>query len=111
MDYKFNLQLEDTKLVLTSSSSLSNFLNNKVYKLKLKKYVLTTKTEENKLFFKKEIGYIKYKKIIEIIETYSSQNNINFSISEEIKRYIDERELYIKERSRVGLGIKKLKKF
>ena len=107
MDYKFNLQLEDTKLVLTSSSSLSNFLNNKVYKLKLKKYVLTTKTEENKLFFKKEIGYIKYKKIIEIIETYSSQNNINFSISEEIKRYIDERELYIKERSRVGLGIKK----
>ena len=48
MDYKFNLQLEDTKLVLTSSSSLSNFLNNKVYKLKLKKYVLTTKTEENK---------------------------------------------------------------
>ena len=107
MDYKFNLQLEDAKLVLTSSSSLSNFLNNKVYKLKLKKYVSTSKIEENKLFFKKEIGYIKYKKIIEIMEAYSSQNNINFSISEEIKRYIDEREMYIKERSRVGLGIKR----
>lgn len=107
MDYKFNLQLEDAKLVLTSSSSLSNFLNNKVYKLKLKKYVSTSKIEENKIFFKKEIGYIKYKKIIEIMEAYSSQNNINFSISEEIKRYIDEREMYIKERSRVGLGIKR----
>ena len=107
MDYKFNLQLEDAKLVLISSSSLSNFLNNKVYKLKLKKYVSTSKIEENKLFFKKEIGYIKYKKIIEIMEAYSSQNNINFSISEEIKRYIDEREMYIKERSRVGLGIKR----
>lgn len=107
MNYDLKLQLEDNKLVLISSSSLSNFLNNKVYKLKLKKYVSTSKTEENKLFFKKEIGYIKYKKIIEIMETYSSQNNINFSISEEIKRYIDERELYIKERSRVGLGIKR----
>ena len=107
MDYKFNLQLEDAKLVLISSSALSNFLNNKVYKLKLKKYVSTSKIEENKIFFKKEIGYIKYKKIIEIMEAYSSQNNINFSISEEIKRYIDEREMYIKERSRVGLGIKR----
>ena len=100
MDYKFNLQLEDAKLVLISSSALSNFL-------KIKKYVSTSKIEENKIFFKKEIGYIKYKKIIEIMEAYSSQNNINFSISEEIKRYIDEREMYIKERSRVGLGIKR----
>lgn len=107
MNCDLKLQLEDAKLVLISSSSLSNFLNNKVYKLKLKKYVSTSKIEENKLFFKKEIGYIKYKKIIEIMEAYSSQNNINFSISEEIKRYIDEREMYIKERSRVGLGIKR----
>lgn len=107
MNCDLKLQLEDAKLVLISSSSLSNFLNNKVYKLKLKKYVSANKTEENKLFFKKEIGYIKYKKIIEIMEAYSSQNNINFSISEEIRRYIDEREMYIKERSRVGLGIKR----
>ena len=107
MNCDLKLQLEDAKLVLISSSSLSNFLNNKVYKLKLKKYVSTSKIEENKIFFKKEIGYIKYKKIIEIMEAYSSQNNINFSISEEIKRYIDEREMYIKERSRVGLGIKR----
>lgn len=107
MDYDFTLQLEDNNLVLISSSSLSNFLNNKVYKLKLKKYVSSGKTEENKLFFKKEIGYIKYKKIIEIMKRYSLQNNINFSISEEIEKYIDEREMYIKERSRLGLGIKR----
>ena len=48
MDYDFTLQLEDNNLVLISSSSLSNFLNNKVYKLKLKKYVSSGKAEENK---------------------------------------------------------------
>lgn len=107
MDYDFTLQLEDNNLVLISSSSLSNFLNNKVYKLKLKKYVSNGKTEENKLFFKKEIGYIKYKKIIEIIEDYSLKNNIDFYISKELEEYIYKREMYINERSRVGLGIKK----
>jgi SNF2 family helicase len=107
VDYNFTLQLEDNNLVLISSSSLSNFLNNKVYKLKLKKYVSSGKTEENKLFFKKEIGYIKYKKIIEIIEDYSLKNNIDFYISKELEEYIYKREMYINERSRVGLGIKK----
>ena len=107
MDYDFTLQLEDNNLVLISSSSLSNFLNNKVYKLKLKKYVSSGKAEENKLFFKKEIGYIKYKKIIEIIEDYSLKNNIDFYISKELEEYIYKREMYINERSRVGLGIKK----
>jgi len=107
VDYDFTLQLEDNNLVLISSSSLSNFLNNKVYKLKLKKYVSSGKTEENKLFFKKEIGYIKYKKIIEIIEDYSLKNNIDFYISKELEEYIYKREMYINERSRVGLGIKK----
>ena len=107
MDYDFTLQLEDNNLVLISSSSLSNFLNNKVYKLKLKKYVASSKTEEYKLFFRKEIGYIKYKKIIEIIEDYCLKNNIDFYISKEIEEYIHKREMYINERSRVGLGIKR----
>ena len=107
MDYDFTLQLEDNNLVLISSSLLSNFLNNKVYKLKLKKYVSSGKTEEYKLFFRKEIGYIKYKKIIEIIEEYCLKNNIDFYISKEIEEYIHKREMYINERSRVGLGIKR----
>ncbi len=107
MDYDFTLQLEDNNLVLISSSSLSNFLINKVYIIILKKYVSSGKTEENKLFFKKEIGYIKYKKIIEIIEDYSLKNNIDFYISKELEEYIYKREMYINERSRVGLGIKK----
>ena len=107
MDYDFTLQLKDNSLVLISSLSLSNFLNNKVYKLKLKKYVSSGKTEENKIFFRKEIGYIKYKKIIEIIEDYCLKNNIDFYISKEIEEYIHKREMYINERSRVGLGIKR----
>ena len=107
MDYDFTLQLKDNSLVLISSLSLSNFLNNKVYKLKLKKYVSSRKTEENKIFFRKETGYIKYKKIIEIIEDYCLKNNIDFYISKEIEEYIHKREMYINERSRVGLGIKR----
>ena len=96
MDYDFTLQLKDNSLVLISSLSLSNFLNNKVYKLKLKKYISSRKTEENKIFFRKEIGYIKYKKIIEIIEDYCLKNNIDFYISKEIEEYIHKREMYIR---------------
>jgi len=100
------LQFENNNLVLVSSSMISNLKRNRVYKLQLKRYVSRDKTEENKLFFRKEIGYIKYKKIIEIIEKYSSKNNIDFHVSKEVEEYIQKREIYINERSRVGLGIK-----
>lgn len=106
MNDNLTLQFENNNLVLVSSSMISNLKRNRVYKLQLKRYVSRDKTEENKLFFKKEIGYIKYKKIIEIIEKYSSKNNIDFHVSKEVEEYIQKREIYINERSRVGLGIK-----
>lgn len=106
MNDNLTLQFENDNLVLVSSSMISNLKRNRVYKLQLKRYVSRDKTEENKLFFKKEIGYIKYKKIIEIIEKYSSKNNIDFHVSKEVEEYIQKREIYINERSRVGLGIK-----
>lgn len=106
MNDNLTLQFENDNLVLVSSSMISNLKRNRVYKLKLKRYVSRDKTEENKLFFRKEIGYIKYKKIIEIIENYSSKNNIDFYVSKEVEEYIQKREIYINERSRVGLGIK-----
>ena len=106
MNDNLTLQFENDILVLVSSSMISNLKRNRVYKLKLKRYVSRDKTEENKLFFRKEIGYIKYKKIIEIIEKYSSKNNIDFHVLKEVEEYIQKREIYINERSRVGLGIK-----
>ena len=106
MNYNLILQFENDNLVLVSSSIISTLKRNRVYKLQLKRYVFRNKIEENKLFFKKEIGYIKYKKIIEIIEKYSSKNNIDFHVSKEVEEYIQKREIYINERSRVGLGIK-----
>lgn len=106
MNDNLTLQFENNNLVLVSSSMISNLKRNRVYKLQLKRYVSRDKIEENKLFFKKEIGYIKYKKIIEIIEKYSSKNNIDFHVSKEVEEYIQKREIYINERSRVGLGIK-----
>ena len=106
MNYNLILQFENDNLVLVSSSIISTLKRNRVYKLQLKRYVSRNKIEENKLFFKKEIGYIKYKKIIEIIEKYSSKNNIDFHVLKEVEEYIQKREIYINERSRVGLGIK-----
>ena len=106
MNDNLTLQFENNNLVLVSSSMISNLKRNRVYKLQLKRYVSRDKTEENKLFFKKEIGYIKYKKIIEIIKKYSLKNNIDFHVSKEVEEYIQKREIYINERSRVGLGIK-----
>lgn len=54
MDYDFTLQLKDNNLVLISSSPLSNFLNNKVYKLKLKSMFLVVKQKNINYFLGKK---------------------------------------------------------
>lgn len=82
------------------------FINNKVFKIKLKRYIIEDGIEVDKIKFKKNLTYIELKKIKTILEKDSINRNYQLYISNRVDKYIEEKEIYIKERSKVGLSIK-----
>lgn len=96
----------DGELKLEMKTDPSIILNNKVYKLRLKRYIDTQRSNENLLKFKKESTYTTFKKIITILENDSKKRNYRFFITQRLKNYISEREMHIQQRAQVGLSIK-----
>lgn len=108
------IQLEPDCLVLDYESVLrlsmkinpELILNNSVYKLRLKRYVDTAASTETELIFKKHLTYPDFKKIDEILQQDSSKRGYRYFITEQLRRYIAEREMYVEKRAKVGLTIK-----
>lgn len=96
----------DGELKLEMKTDPSIILNNKVYKLRLKRYIDTQRSNENLLKFKKESTYTTFKKIITILENDSKKRNYRFFVTQRLKNYISEREMHIQQRAQVGLSIK-----
>lgn len=101
----FLLDLDD-ELKLEMKTDPSIILNNKVYKLRLKRYVDMQRSNEHVLKFRKGSTYTTFKKIIEILENDSKKRSYRFFVTERLKKYISEREMHIKQRAQVGLSIK-----
>lgn len=80
--------------------------NNKLYKLKLKKFVDLDLSEQEKIVFKKRLTYPTFKKIISILENDSKSRGYTFYVTNRLMKYIKDRELHIKERANVGMAIK-----
>lgn len=80
--------------------------NNKLYKLKLKKYVDQEQSEQERIVFKKRLTYPTFKKIITILDSDSKSRGYTFHVTNRLMKYIKERELHIKERANVGMAIK-----
>lgn len=80
--------------------------NNKLYKLKLKKFVDLDLCEQEKIVFKKQLTYPTFKKIISILETDSKSRGYTFYVTNRLMKYIKDRELHIKERANIGMAIK-----
>ncbi|MEG2832254.1 MAG: SNF2-related protein [Bacilli bacterium] len=99
LDYKDTLELiikiEPRKII-----------NSPMYKMSLKKYIDEKLNTERKIFFKSNYTYPTFKKIIEILEKDSKTREYDFFVTERLKKKISDRELYIRERSNVGLSIK-----
>lgn len=94
------------RLELNIKIEHSKIYNSPVYKRKLKRYIDNRATEQSKCFFKSEYTYLTFKKIIKILEVDSKARGYDFLITERLRKFIEDKELYIKERANVGLLIK-----
>lgn len=100
----------NNRLEMSIKIETNKIINSPMYKMKLKRYVDIKISKENKLFFKTELTYPLYKKIIEILRRDSEKNNYNFFITNRLEKYILDRELYIRERANIGILIKNQQK-
>lgn len=80
------------------------FIERAFYKLSLKRYVRDIFV--GFIRFKDSMTYIEYKKIIKLCQKEASKNGIEVEISGELSNYINMKELYIKERSMLGIELK-----
>ena len=96
----------NNKLELIVKIDINKFINTPKYKLKLSRYVLSKDEINNKIIFKENLNYIIFEKIISLLKDLSTDKNFNFFTTNRLKKYINDKKLYIKERSNLGLAIK-----
>lgn len=93
-------------LLLYVKTDISKFLNSPKYKMKIKRYVEYIDFKNNEIYFKKTLTYTIFQKIIGILENDTKNKPYDFFTTKRLREYIKSRQLYIKERSKVGLAIK-----
>ena len=96
----------DTELKLEMKTDSSILLNNRIYKLRLKRYIDSQRSNDNVLRFKSHYTYVAFKKIINMLEIDSKKRNYRFFVTDRLKRFISEKELFIDKRAQIGLAIK-----
>lgn len=100
------LKMNEDLVYLTFNIEKKNITNTAMYKLRLRRYINRDEIYEDKILLKEGLAYPDYKKIIEIIKRDSVKRNYKFIVSDELNKYIKNRELYIEKRAKVGLEIK-----
>ena len=106
MNKFISLKMNEDLLYLTFNIEKKKITNTAMYKVRLRRYIDRDEIYEDKILFKEGLTYPDYKKIIEIIRRDSVKRNYKFIISDELNKYIKNRELYIGKRARAGLEIK-----
>ena len=80
----------DTELKLEMKTDSSILLNNRIYKLRLKRYIDSQRSNDNVLRFKSHYTYVAFKKIINMLEIDSKKRNYRFFVTDRLKRFISE---------------------
>lgn len=98
----------DFKEKLTLSIKIDPMLifNSSAYKLKIKKYADLQLSDETLIQFKTSLLYPDYRKIIEALEKCAEKGKFCLIVTNRVLDYINNRELYIRERSKIGLAVK-----
>ena len=107
MNKFISLKMNEELVYLTFNIEKKKITNTAMYKVRLRRYIDRDEIYEDKILFKEGLTYPDYKKIIEIIRRDSVKRNYKFIVSDELNKYIKNRELYIGKRARAGLEIKK----
>lgn len=106
MNNNLILDINEGILILNIFKENFDIFNTPMFKLKLKRYTNKNVSSEGKLVFNKNLKYIDFQKIIKVLELNKNKNGYELSISQELEKYIEQKNLYIRERSRVGLALK-----
>ena len=106
MNKFISLKMNKDLVYLTFNIEKKKITNTAMYKVRLRRYIDRDEIYEDKILLKEGLTYPDYKKIIEIIRRDSVKRNYKFIISDELNKYIKNRELYIGKRARAGLEIK-----
>ncbi len=101
----FLLDMDDT-LFLEMKADSTILRNSTTYKMRLKRYVDEKASTDDTMKFREILGYPEFKKIIQILERDAKNRNYRFFVTERVRKYIESRELLIKERSQLGMAIK-----
>ena len=96
----------DGQLKLNIRISPGIILNGSTYKLRLRRYVDRAKSDTHIVWFRAELTYLNFKKIISILEKDAINKNYRFLVTDRLRNYIAARELYIEKRSKIGIAIK-----
>ena len=93
----------DRVIVEIKNGELEELLNSPFYKIVLKKYVAEI-GPHNELFLKLSLSYVSVKKLLQAIK--SSPATIDVEIEDSVTNFIQDRELYLQTRAKMGLEIR-----
>ena len=94
----------DGIMLMQMEGTPEEFTSGSFYKLFLRRYVEKIRT--GLVRFKPELSYMDFKKVIELCQTESRKLGFELIVSDALKNYIDEREMHIDVRSRLGIELK-----
>lgn len=102
------LDLEDgaLKLLINNGLEPSEIWIGRLSKIKLRRYLDRNRQFEREKFFKRSLTYPYYKAVIRIINEDADTRGYHFVVTKRLSDFIESKELYIAERSKVGLQIK-----
>lgn len=102
MDYLFDYN--DGLILNISDIDSAKFTMSSFYKFYLKRYIETA--DDKKFVFKPTLSYLNYTDIIELVRKEANKNGDGFSVSKQLSSFINEREVYVEKRSKLGIEIK-----
>ncbi len=105
-------QLEDDCFILDYNNGLVLEIKSdpkvlhKIKVFKLNRFIDVEKSSNKYWYFKGNLGYIEFKKIITIFESDSNNRGYRFFVTDRLNKYIQDREFHINERYNLGISIK-----
>ena len=94
------------KLIIGKDLNLDEIWIGRLSKIKLRRYLDRNRQSEREKVFKSSLTYPYYKSIISILQEDADSRNYKLVVSDRLSAFIGSKELYISERSKVGLQIK-----
>lgn len=101
-----DLEKGTLKLIINDGLNPSEIWNGKLYKLKLRRYLDRERQFEREKYFKSSLTYPFYNTIIKILQDDANSRAYSFYVTKRLSEFIESKELYILERSRIGIQIK-----